>query len=296
MADIRLKDILKSNGQRMEQSACLIRFPSDEGVKRNGGRPGASKAPDLILKRLLSLTPHPKYAQHHIKLLSSVTIPDPVRCSGSLEKDQEELGTLVQKTMKDNVIPVIIGGGHETSFGHYLGYSTSSTPVTILNIDAHTDVRPLKNGLTHSGSPFRQALEHPSGCCQSYNVFGLNPSSVSEDHYKFVDQHGKALFAEDLNLQSLKTFLDKSQGQNIMATMDMDAVQQADAPGVSAPNSSGISASLWLKCAYEIGKCSNVRSFDLCEVNPDFDRDQQTVKLAALSIWYFLLGLSFRDV
>lgn len=31
--------------------------------------------------------------------------------------------------------------------------------VGIVNIDAHLDVRPLKENRTHSGSPFRQLLE-----------------------------------------------------------------------------------------------------------------------------------------
>ena len=31
--------------------------------------------------------------------------------------------------------------------------------IGVINIDAHLDVRPLKDGLAHSGSPFRQLLE-----------------------------------------------------------------------------------------------------------------------------------------
>jgi formiminoglutamase len=32
--------------------------------------------------------------------------------------------------------------------------------IGVINIDSHFDVRPLKEGLAHSGSPFRQMLEN----------------------------------------------------------------------------------------------------------------------------------------
>lgn len=294
MSDKRLKDFINPKNEIQNTAVHLIRFPSDEGVKRNGGRPGAAKAPDLILDQLLNLTPHPAYYQRHIDLLSTVSFGDPVTCSGNVEADQATLGKMVGDVFKNNILPVIIGGGHETSYGHFLGYVEANKPVSILNIDAHTDVRPLKDGSAHSGSPFRQALEHPSRLCISYNVFGLNPSSVSLEHYNYVNENGKAVFRSDVNSTMIQNFLDHVNPEAVMATIDMDVVCQSEAPGVSAPNSAGITGSVGLKCAFELGKNPAVRSLDLCEVNPVYDRDNQTIKLAAHAIWYFLLGLSFR--
>ena len=34
---------------------------------------------------------------------------------------------------------IVLGGGHETSYGHFLGYALASRQVEILNWDAHTD-------------------------------------------------------------------------------------------------------------------------------------------------------------
>ncbi|HEV2873534.1 MAG TPA: class I SAM-dependent methyltransferase, partial [Thermoleophilaceae bacterium] len=45
--------------------------------------------------------------------------------------------------------------------------------VEILNWDAHADVRELKQGQAHSGSPFRQAIEDASRVCRRYSVAGL---------------------------------------------------------------------------------------------------------------------------
>jgi formiminoglutamase len=292
--DPRLRDLF-GTGPAENDALQLISFPSDAGVRINGGRPGASRAPEQILEQLLKMTPHASHVRQHIHVLESVGTNRVISCSGNVEEDQARLGKEVSLLVNNQTIPVILGGGHETSYGHFLGYAESQTPVHIINIDAHTDVRAFKGGKAHSGSPFRQAIEHSSGMCKSYNVFGLNPAAVSSDHLAFAEQHGEAVFEQSTTLLRVVDLLNRLDNEPVMATMDMDAVNQGDAPGVSAPNGAGISKELWLKLAFEFGKHSNVTSFDLCEVNPEFDRDHQTARLAALTIWNFLLGVALRE-
>lgn len=293
--DLRIGDFL-ADEKPERGGAFLIGFPVDEGVIRNNGRPGAREAPEQILNRLLQLTPHPKYYKRHTAFLGNVFNAGDIQTIGELEENQAELSMSVSEYLKQAAIPVIIGGGHETSFGHFSGYVESGKAVSILNIDAHTDVRPLHDGKPHSGSPFRQALEHPSHICKDYSVFGLNPGSVSRDHYHFVSGHGGELrFQDQTDLDSVMDHVKSRKTDHVMITMDMDAVCQSAAPGVSAPAASGLSPELWLKLAYEFGKHGKVSSFDLCEVNPRYDIDGHTVSLAALTVWYFLLGVSLRN-
>ncbi|MFO7798553.1 MAG: formimidoylglutamase [Rhodohalobacter sp.] len=290
--DPRLKNLIGKNIAKPK--VRLIGFPSDEGVKINGGRAGASKAPQLIYDELLKLTPHPVHIDRHIKLLKKTESLIHLNCSGDLSADQKNLGEDTASSLSDQILPVILGGGHETAFGHFLGYAKSELSVNIVNIDAHTDVREFKNGKAHSGSPFRQAIEHQSGLCKSYNVYGLNPASVSAAHLAYVSNQGDTVFEQSVSVDAVLNRLNLFEEGSIMVTMDMDVVRQVDAPGVSAPNASGISKEDWLKLAHGFGNHPKVTSFDLCEVNPEFDQDNQTVKLAALTIWYFLLGVALR--
>lgn len=290
--DLRLRDFFNrvpGNGSKVH----ILEFPSDRGVFINGGRPGSAKAPELIRARLNNLTPHAKYYQKHIEILERTFHAGTILCENEVKKDQERLGTAIQKRLDSGLIPIIIGGGHETSFGHFLGYVKSNRKVTIINIDAHTDVRELKNGSPHSGSPFRQAVEHASGNCKGYHVFGLNPASVSSQHYQYVKKYGSSVFEGDTTKDAIINRMKNTEG-DVMITMDMDAVNHAYAPGVSSPNPAGLTKELWLDLAFEFGKNLKVTSFDLCEVNPVYDRDNQTVRLAAMTIWQFLLGLSMR--
>lgn len=275
--------------------AVLVGFPSDEGVKRNRGRAGASKAPAEIRKILYKITPDAENKDPFINLLEHTNDLGDVNVSGDLEADQEALGSMLAEYLKKEVIPIILGGGHETAFGHFLGYVKANFKTSIFNIDAHTDVRPLKNGKAHSGSPFRQAMEHESKSCEKYLVAGLQPHSVSKSHLEYIRRNdGKYLFREETNSTSISELFNTSESERLMVTFDMDAVDQAFAPGVSAPCTNGLQPDLWLKAAYLAGRNKQVTSFDLSEVNPKFDRDGQTARLAALTIWHFLLGLSQR--
>ncbi|HLR26945.1 MAG TPA: hypothetical protein VK112_13855, partial [Fodinibius sp.] len=48
---------LLAHQQESSPKVVLLGFPSDEGVKRNGGREGAAEAPDEIRKELYKMTP-----------------------------------------------------------------------------------------------------------------------------------------------------------------------------------------------------------------------------------------------
>ncbi|MBX2820618.1 MAG: formimidoylglutamase [Rhodothermaceae bacterium] len=272
----------------------LIGFGSDEGVRRNGGRPGAAEAPDLIRTALYKLTPDPTQFSAHVSTLVNTIDAGNIECTGRLEEDQEALGLEVGRWLKQGVRPIILGGGHETAYGHFLGYVEANCPVHIMNIDAHADVRLLKNGQAHSGSPFRQALEHDSGLCNHYSVYGLARWSTAKAHLDYLEK-SKASYCWDHEV-TRKTFdhaFDVLQ-HSAMLTLDVDAVSAHEAPGVSAPAVYGLPLDTVLHGCFLAGQSAKVRSFDIVEVNPRFDLDHRTVKSAALCAWHFLAGASQR--
>ncbi len=273
----------------------LIGFPSDEGVRRNGGRAGAAGAPASIRAALYKLTPDPTCYDPFVELLTATRDLGDVEVTGDVEADQIVLAEVVAEWTGKGAIPIIIGGGHETAYGHFLSYVKNESPVHIVNIDAHADVRPLKLGKAHSGSPFYQSLEHPDGICQSYTVLGLASWSVSRAHVDYLDRHDCTYtWVHEMTAGRIEQHFSNLDAPT-MVTFDMDVVDSCAAPGVSAPAAGGIPLSLFLASAYCAGKSRHVTSFDLVEVNPKFDADHRTAKAAAVTVWHFLKGLIDRD-
>jgi formiminoglutamase len=272
--------------------AVIVGFPSDEGVCRNGGRAGAAAGPGAIRSILYRLTPDARYPPFEDLLARTQDLGD-LDVTGNVESDQEALGAALASHVGRDTFLIVLGGGHETSYGHFLGYALGGKRVEILNWDAHADVREMPGGQAHSGSPFRQACEHPSGACRRYSVAGLLPHAVARSHLEYVERHGSALWRDEISLAAIDSLYERLEGPALVS-FDLDAVSQAEAPGVSAPNPAGLPAALWLEAAYRAGRTSAVTSADVVELNPRFDRDGQTARLAALTVWWLLRGRAER--
>jgi formiminoglutamase len=291
--DPRLGRLLGARlGPNEPARAVLLGFPSDEGVRRNGGRVGAAGGPKAIRPALYRLAPDPRSEQFEDLLGRTRDLGD-LEISRNLEFDQQHLGEAVAPYLDQGAFVIVFGGGHETSYGHFQGYARAARGVEILNWDAHADVRELKDGQGHSGSPFRQAIEDPSGRCRRYTVAGLQAHSVAAAHLEYVREHGRAVWREEVTREAVAELYQGMTGPTLVS-FDLDAVTEAEAPGVSAPNSAGLTSALWLAAADGAGRCPTVTSADVVELNPAFDRDGQTARLAALTVWSLLRGLADR--
>jgi formiminoglutamase len=286
--DPRLGDWLRGSALASDTLVALLGFPSDEGVRRNGGRPGAAGGPAAIREALVKMTPDARHPDPFISLLERTADLGDVEVTGDVEADQAHLGERAGELLAAGVVPIILGGGHETAFGHFLGYVAAGQPVRALNWDAHADVRPLRDGAAHSGSPFRQMLDHPSGLCAGYTVAGLLPWRVAAAHAAVPD---RVVWAPDLDAARAEAEVAALDGPTL-ATFDLDAVDAA--PGVSAPGVGGLAVAVWLAAAEACGRSPHVRSVDVVELNPLRDRDGRTAVLAALTVWHVLRGLAVR--
>lgn len=274
--------------------AVIVGFPSDEGVRRNCGRVGAAGAPDRIRRVLYRLTPDAEAYEPFARLIQETTDLGNLVVTDDVERDQVALGEALEPYVAAGSFVILLGGGHETSFGHFLGYARSHRDVRIVNLDAHPDVRPVNSAGAHSGSPFRQALLDPSGRCRGYTVAGLRPQCVATAHLAFLAEHGaRVVWGRDLDAGAAARLYDGP--GPILASFDMDAVSAAEAPGVSAPAPEGLTSATWLAAAQAAGRSPAVSSLDLVEVNPTVDPDARTERLAALTIWYVLKGLAGRE-
>lgn len=290
VADLLGRDVSPDRPPR----AVLLGFPSDRGVERNGGRPGAAGGPAEIRRRLGRLTPDAARPGEMTELLSRTRDLGDVHVSGDVSADQRRLADRLAPHLERGAAAVVLGGGHETAFGHFLAYVEAGLRPRILNVDAHPDVREPGEAGGHSGSPFRQALLHPSGACRGYRVVGLQRASVARGHLAFLEEHGAGwAWREDVDHAALRAEIAELDAP-AMVSLDLDAVGAAHAPGVSAPATGGLGPAAWLAAAGAAGRSAAVRSLDVVELNPRFDVDGRTADLAAHTVWSFLSGLAVR--
>ena len=278
-----------------EKTLGIIGFASDEGIKRNLGRVGSSEAPHAIRQVLAKLA----MPRQDIMLYD---FGDIVCTDGDLEASQAALADLVQELIKEDIKPIVLGGGHETAYGHYLGLkaANSNQHVGIINFDAHFDLRPLNaEGLSTSGSPFFQIAKNCQKNNYNFDYFCIGIQKTSNTRSLFQTAEELAvnyIFAEDIHTLPIDNFFadidDFIQNQtNLYLSLCMDVFASAFAPGVSAPAALGLWPTQVLSLFKRIVKSGKVLSFDIVELSPPFDQDHMTAALAANFVFEYILNL-----
>ncbi|MFJ7973164.1 formimidoylglutamase [Psychrobacillus sp. NPDC096389] len=265
----------------IKETCVIIGFESEEGVRRNKGQLGAAKAPDALRSELAKL-PWKLATGKHLADIGTI------ECVGNdLEKAQQQLGEVVNSVLSKKMIPIILGGGHETAYGHYLGVRENigkEAKLGIINIDAHFDLRPYDEQ-TSSGTMFRQILEQDEN--SSYFVLGIQRFGNTQELFNRADElNVQYILEEDMHdgqMTQVKTEIEKFIQEHdwIMLTLCTDVLNAAFAPGVSAPSPFGLDPSIVRAIIKTVTSHEKALSFDISEVNPSMDENNRTVKLGA---------------
>lgn len=271
--------------QRTDQQGGLavIGFQSDEGVRRNKGRPGAADAPGAIRAALASLSAPDQ--------LTACDLGDVSVTQGALEAGQERLGRVVAAAIQAGHLPIVLGGGHETAFGSYLGLVGSGAVdgkrLGIINLDAHFDLR--ADQVPSSGTPFRQIaeLEMAAGRDFTYRVLGISEANNTLELFRTASSLGvEHVLDEDCGSAALPTvmaFVDRflETVDTVYLTIDLDVLPAHVAPGVSAPASLGVPLEVILAICRQLARSPKLAHVDIVELNPRFDIDGRTARAAA---------------
>src|SRR3954471_6879923 len=86
----------------------ILGCPQDEGVRRNGGRPGAAEAPDAIRRQFYKLTT--MNIRRRIFDLGNISIGE------SLEETHDVLTAVVRQLLEDGKRLIVLGGGNDISY------------------------------------------------------------------------------------------------------------------------------------------------------------------------------------
>lgn len=271
-----------------QKSFALVGFSSDLGVQRNFGRIGAKSAPNII-RRFMS-----RLAIPYID--SCYDCGNVVVDNNSLLSGQKMLACIVSSIVKSGIVPIVLGGGHETAYGHYLGLmSAIDEDIAILNFDAHFDLRtPGFNDEGNSGTSFRQIYNACQKSERNFNYYcvGIQQRANVKSLYDFAAE-SKCVFIEaqefNSNPQTAYNLIEAiiAKHKHVYVTICLDVFHYSFAPGVSAPQPLGINPYQIIGLLHLLRNSRKVRALDIVELNPLFDIDNHTARLAASLVGEF---------
>lgn len=292
---VRFVDLRQSPDFCIEPTIAVLGYASDLGVARNLGRPGAAEGPRAIRSRLAPLP-----------CVKGVQILDcgDIAAGGSVLETQEALAAAVERIVRVGALPLVLGGGHDLAFGHFLGVARGrGTPPACVNFDAHLDMRPVPADGPNSGTPFTQAWEwcRARGASFRYVALGVQRPGNTPLLYQraedagatIVDADGFALDMLDVVMDAVNDAVDEAE---LCISIDLDVFAAAFAPGVSAPTAMGIAPdAAFRRVLRGLLESGRVRGVEIAELCPSLDIDGRTARLAAALAFEVALALEERE-
>ncbi|NNF19164.1 MAG: formimidoylglutamase, partial [Flavobacteriaceae bacterium] len=182
-----------------------------------------------------------------------------------------------------------------------LGYTGTKRTIGIINLDAHLDLRSNENG-NHSGSPFYQiGMEsREQNFPFKYMCMGVRSDSNNRSLFKtatslrveIIPREVLSIHRREVVISQLQKFINTT--DHLYLTIDLDGFSSAFAPGVSAASPVGFSHDIVMEVLKTIISSGKLLSMDIAELNPAFDIDQQTAKLAATLVHRTIHSLPLR--
>jgi len=215
----------------------------------------------------------------------------------------EELARMVEASLDEGSLPVVLGGDHSIAIGSVAGvasfYRKRREKIGIIWLDAHTDVNTPESspsGNIH-GMPLAALLGY--GAAELTRVAGFSPKvlpenvavigarSIDPGEREFVKNTGIRVFSmSELDERGLADVVEEAveiaslNTVGFHVTMDMDFIDPFYAPGVGTPERGGATYRESHLAMEKIAESGRVVSVELTEVNPVFDTANQTAQLA----------------
>ncbi|WP_124058090.1 formimidoylglutamase [Vaginisenegalia massiliensis] len=277
---------------------AIIGFKCDKGVYINHGRPGSIEGPMAIRQQLAKM---PWHLGREVHVFDAGDIEG---VNSSLSDLQVSLAHAIERMRELNLYPIVLGGGHETAFGHYSGLRASKPieqKLAVINFDAHFDLRPYDQTGPNSGTGFRQMYDLNKASQENfkYLALGIQEHSNNLFLFDFVAKSQGIEFMTGLDMyttplksiyQEVDSFMDNS--DQIYLTIDMDCFYSAASPGVSAIQSVGLDPRMVILIAQHIAASGKLCSFDIVETSPAYDIDNHSANLAATLVFYLTQTLA----
>ncbi len=244
---------------------------------------GADKGPDAFLEASENMELFDIETRTEV-YKKGVYLAPPVTEDSSPEKMVEAVHKTVKNYIKQEKFVTIFGGEHSVSIGTIRAFNESFEDLTVVQLDAHADLRPEYEGSTCNHA----CAVHEASKKTNLLQVGIRSMDVSEmDH---MDEN-QTYFAHDL----YEDWMDDAIGQmtpNVFITIDLDVFDPSILPSTGTPEPGGMFWYETLEFIKLMFRKKNVVGFDIVELNPN-EVDKSSDFLAA-KLYYKMLSYKFK--
>ena len=275
--------------------AVLVGEPYDGAVI---GTKGAREGPGAIRESLAALKTRllDGFAVGNVGDLGDVAALRDADEDTPVSEVQERVRDVAERVHAADAFPVFLGGDNSLSYANAAPLLDDGS-LGCINFDAHLDVREVRDDAT-SGTPYRQLFE---AGLDAYACVGARDFETSSSYVDYVRERGGLIVTaaeatnppepfEESNV--LMNRIKRAMGNvdRVYVSVDMDVLDAAAAPGVSAPTPGGLSTLDLFRLVRTVVSDLNVVGFEIVETAPRLDPSDRTVNAASRMVAHALAG------
>ena len=263
-----------------EAKVVLIPVPYDG---TSTWQKGADKGPDAFLNASENMELYDIETRSEV-YRKGIYLAPPVTEDSSPEKMVEAVYKTTKNYIKQDKFVTLFGGEHSISIGSIRAFNESFEDLTVVQIDAHADLRP-----EYEGSKCNHACAlHEASNTTNLLQIGIRSMDVEENDHMDENQ---VYFAHDL----YEDWQDDAIGQmtpNVFITIDLDAFDPSIMPSTGTPEPGGLFWYETLEFLKMMFKKKNVVGFDIVELCPN--ENEKSSDFLAAKLYYKMLSYKFK--
>lgn len=265
----------------------IVPFGFESSVSFGGG---TSKGPQAIIEASRQVEGVDEQSGKSPYKKGMTTLKEP-KLSRNPKKVLSLLAAITGKIVKDEKFPLIVGGEHSITQGALKGIHSKYKDVTIVQFDAHSDMRKSYSGSTYShASVIHQSMKNLP--VKHVIQIGIRTLGDSDGEQEFRKKNKKKISTfwawEKLGP---KNILKAIPTQNVYITFDIDAFDPSIMPATGTPEPGGLTWWPTLEILKEIFQKRNVVGADVVEFAPI--KNYHSCDLLAARLVYKLIGFNF---
>ena len=199
---------------------------------------------------------------------------------------------LLSSLLKQNIIPIIIGGGQDLTYANYRAYDSLEQMVNLVSIDNKFDFGSIQDGITSQSYLSSIVMEKPNNLFNFSNV-GYQTFFNPQEEIDLIND----LFFDAYRLGEVVNKIELVEPilrDADIVSIDISAIRNSEAPANNNATPNGFYGEDICAISRYAGISDKVSSFGIYEFNYKLDNKRQTSQLIAQAIWYFIEGVNCR--
>lgn len=269
--------------QQQNLSDVAIAIIGVEEERNSHNNKGCSEGPNFVRKFL-----------YRLAYTSDKKIADfgNLKVGASVDDTYFALSNIIEELIKQNIIPIIIGGSQDLTYSNFLAYKNLEQTVNIVAIDAKLNLDEANHSISSDNYLTKIILHQPNYLFNFSNI-GYQTYFVAKEEIELISK----LYFDAYRLGEMQKNMEEVEPvirDADMVSFDVSAIRQSEAPGNNNASPNGFYGEEACQIARYAGISDKLTSIGFYEFNPSFDNNHQTAHAVAQMIWYFIDGVANR--